>query len=92
LLQLSRFLLMLLLHLPPPPFVSPGLREPLVLLILFLLELPLVLFLAHTELILLLLIFLIELRASGGFNAGACGRKVVRMDCSDGTGSRVVGP
>jgi len=59
LLQLSRLLLMPLLDLAFPPFISPGLREPLVLLVLLLLELPLLLFLVRAELFLLLLIFFI---------------------------------
>jgi hypothetical protein len=93
LLHLSRFLLVLLLNLPPLPFVRPRLSDPLVLLLLFLLELPSLLFLPRKELFLVLLVFLVHLWASCVGNARACTRRtVVRMDLSDGTRSCIAGP
>jgi hypothetical protein len=60
LLQLLRLLLMPLLKLRPPR-LRPSLRQPLVLLLLFLLEFPSFLFLLRKELFLVLLVFLVQL-------------------------------
>src|SRR5260370_24129642 len=92
LLQLLRLLLMPLLYLRCPR-ISPALPHPLVLLLLFLLELPSLLFLPRKELFLVLLVSLLQLWAACVGNARACTRRtVVRMDWSDGTRSRIAGP
>src|SRR5260370_789409 len=92
LLQLLGLLLVPLLKLRPSPFVRPCLH-PLVLLLLFLLELPSLLFLPCKELFLVLLVSLVQLWAACVGNARACTRRtVVRMDWSDGTRSRIAGP
>ena len=63
------------------------------LLLLFLLELPSLLFLPRKELFLVLLVSLVQLWAACVGNARACTRRtVVRMDWSDGTRSRIAGP
>src|SRR5216684_1965423 len=64
LLQLSRLLLVFLLQLLPPRIIRPHLRQPLVVLLLFLLELASLLFLARLELLLVSLVFLVQLRVS----------------------------
>ena len=63
--QALRFLLMALLQLPPSPFISPGLRQRLVLPFLLVLKVLSLLFLAHTKLFLLLLVFLVQTWAAG---------------------------
>ena len=93
LLQLSRLLLVFLLQLLPPRIISPHLRQPLVVLLLFLLELASLLFLARLELLLVSLVFLVQLRVSCVGKARArSGRNVVRMERSNGTRCGVAAP
>jgi hypothetical protein len=88
---LLRLLLVLLLHLLLCRFTGVLLRQPLMFLLLLLLEFLPFLFLLREYLFLLLLVFLVQLRVACVWGAGALrGRKVLRMDGRAGSRSIVV--